>query len=80
MEAVDAIKPGMTRGDLLTVFTEEGGISTRVHRTYVYRSCPYIKVDVDFAPVTNPNDWLTEMSDDKILKISRPYLQYRIMD
>jgi|SRR5271155_849850 len=80
IDAVDAIKPGMTRGDLLTIFTDEGGIFTRAHRTYVYRPCVYIKVDVDFAPVTNPDAWLTEMSGDKILKISKPYLQYRIMD
>jgi len=80
METIDAIKPGMTRADLLTVFTVEGGISTRARRTYVYRLCPYIKVEVDFTPVTNPDDRLTEMSDDKILKLSRPYLQYSVTD
>jgi putative aminopeptidase FrvX len=80
MEAIDAIKPGMTRADLLTVFTVESGISTRARRTYVYRLCPYIKVEVDFTPVTNPDDRLTEMSDDKILKLSRPYLQYSVTD
>ena len=80
MERIDAIKVGMTRADLLTVFTVEGGISTRARRTYVYRSCPYIKVEVDFKAVTNPDDRLTEMSDDKILKLSRPYLQYSVMD
>jgi hypothetical protein len=80
MEAISAIKPGMTRADLLTVFTEEGGISTRDHRTYVYGLCPFVKVEVDFAPVTNPNDRITEMSDDKIRKISPPYLQYSVMD
>jgi hypothetical protein len=42
--------------------------------------CPYIKVEVDFKAVTNPDDRLTEMSDDKILTLSRPYLQYRVMD
>lgn len=80
METIDAIKPGMTRADLLTVFTVEGGISTRARRTYVYKLCPYIKVEVDFKAVTNPADRLTEMSDDKILTLSRPYLQYRVMD
>jgi hypothetical protein len=80
METIDAIKPGMTRADLLTVFTVEGGISTRARRTYVYKLCPYIKVEVDFKAVTNPDDRLTEMSDDKMLTLSRPYLQYRVMD
>ena len=80
METLDTLKPGMTRADILTVFTEEGGLSWRTHRTYVYRLCPYIKVDFDFAPVTNPDDRQTEMSDDKILKMSRPYLQYSVAD
>jgi hypothetical protein len=80
MEAIDTIKPGMTRADLLAVFTEEGGLSWRVHRTYIYRWCPYIKVDFDFAPVTNPDDPQTEMSKDKILKMSRPYLEYSMAD
>jgi hypothetical protein len=43
-----SIKPGMTRADLQKVFTTEGGISMRVQRTYVYRNCPYCKVDVEF--------------------------------
>ena len=43
------IKSGMTRAELLKVFTTEGGLSTATHRTFVYRGCPYIKVDVDFT-------------------------------
>src|SRR6267378_8709926 len=43
------IKPGMTRSDLLKVFTTEGGLSTRTHRTYVLKQCPTIKVDVEFS-------------------------------
>jgi hypothetical protein len=39
-----------------------------------------VKVDVEFTPITNPVDHLTELSNDKILKISRPYLQYSIAD
>ena len=45
---------GMTRADLLKVFTTEGGLSTGLNRTYVYRECQYIKVDVDFEPVGRP--------------------------
>jgi hypothetical protein len=82
MRSISTIKPGMTRKDLSTVFTEEGGISTRARKTYVYKHCPYIKVDVEFSPAdldTNP-DALTENSEDKIVKISRPYLEYSHMD
>jgi hypothetical protein len=45
---IEKIRPGMKRKDLLTVFTTEGGISTRTQRTYVYKDCPYVKVTVNF--------------------------------
>src|SRR5437667_276712 len=75
-----SVKPGMTRNDLLRVFTIEGGLSNRLHRTYVYKRCPYIKVAVEFEAVGNPEDILTEMPADKIEKISTPFLQYSVMD
>jgi hypothetical protein len=82
MRSISTVKPGMTRKDLFTVLTTEGGLSTRTRRTYVYKRCPYIKIDVEFSPGdndTNP-DALTENSEDRILKISRPYLEYSHMD
>jgi hypothetical protein len=74
------IRPGMTRGDLARVFTTEGGISTRTRHTYVLKQCPYIKVDVEFAAVSKEQDSLTELPDDKIVKISKPYLDYSHVD
>lgn len=76
----------MTRADLLKVFTTEGGISTGLHRTYVSRDCPFFKVDVDFRAVGRPDRdgegrvTLIEDRRDIIVKISRPYLQFRILD
>jgi hypothetical protein len=67
----------MTREDLLGVFTTEGGISTRRQRTYVHKQCPYVKVDVKFAPFGTGE---AESSKDRILEISRPYLQMSIRD
>ena len=80
MDSIQTVKPGMTRNDLLRVFTIEGGLSNRLHRTYVYKRCPYIKVAVEFEAVGNPEDILTEMPADKIEKISTPFLQYSVMD
>jgi len=82
MRSFATIKPGMTRRDLFSVFTEEGGLSTRTQRRYVYKHCPYIKVDVEFshADIDASPDATTENPDDKIVKISRPYLEYSIMD
>jgi len=86
LKEMETIKVGMTRADLLKVFTTEGGLSTGLQRTYVYRDCPYIKVDVEFEPVGRPardlNGRVTLEEDrrDKITKISRPYLEWSIMD
>jgi hypothetical protein len=74
------IKPGMTRKDLLRVYTVEGGLSTRTHRTYVLKGCPGIKVDVEFVPVGNVPDGLIESPNYQILKLSKPYLDYSHMD
>jgi hypothetical protein len=76
---LSSIKVGMTRGELLKVFMEEGGISSRTWRTYVYRKCGYVKVDVEFAPAGNDSGG-HEQPDDRITKISRPYLQFAVMD
>ena len=65
----------MSRADLLKVFTEEGGLSTRTWRRYVYRECLYIKVDVEFEPAGNTEDKLPERPTDKITKISKPFLE-----
>ncbi len=86
LKRIDTIKPGMTRGALLTVFTTEGGISTGLQRTYVSRDCPYFKVDVEFQAVGRPSRdgggraTLVEDARDIIVKISRPYLQFTIAD
>lgn len=72
------IKPGMTRKDLNALFTTEGGLVAipPVHRTFVSRDCPYFKVDVDFELVASPG----EDPRDTIVKVSRPYLQFSIMN
>jgi hypothetical protein len=79
LEQMLTIKPGMTRIELLTLFTTEGGISWRLWRTYASRRCPLFKVDVVLKAVGEP-DTEDEGDDDIILKISRPYLQFTIAD
>jgi hypothetical protein len=83
---MQAIQPGMTRKDLLVVFTTEGGLSTGLRRTYVSQECPYFKVDVEFQAVGRPNrdreGRVTLVEDDRdiIVKLSSPFLQFNVMD
>ena len=86
LQKMQTIQPGMTRKDLLRVFTTEGGLSTALRRTYVSQECPYFKVDVEFEAVGRPNRdeegrvTLVEDNRDVIVKVSKPYLQFSIMD
>ena len=74
------IKPGMPRAELLKVFATEGGLSTARHRTYVYRGCPYIMIDVEFTPSEPGQNVLEERPTDIISKVSKPYLDWSIID
>jgi hypothetical protein len=76
---MQGIKVGMTREELLKVFMEEGGISNRRWRRYVYRKCGYIKVDVEFSPA-NDEGGQKESPEDRITKISQPFLEWSIRD
>jgi hypothetical protein len=86
LKEMQKIKVGMKRADLLKVFTTEGGLATGLNRTYVYRDCSYIKVDVEFEPVGRPardtegRVTLVEANEDVIKKISKPYLEWMVAD
>jgi hypothetical protein len=86
LEKMETIKPGMTRADLLKAFRTEGGLSTRLLRTFVSRDCPYFKVDVEFKAATRPDidntgfvNWV-EDNRDIIVKVSKPYMQLTVTD
>jgi len=85
LKDVSSVQAGMSRADLLRVFTTEGGISTRDEQRYVYRRCPYIKVRVNFRrPADADDDWggasEAEWTGDIIQSISKPFLEYPIAD
>lgn len=85
LDRMDTIKPGMTRERLLTVFTTEGGLSTRDQQTYVSSDCPFFKVNVTFRPFNPTYDHegrldLFKDGRDTILTISQPYVAYSVMD
>ena len=60
----------MTRKDLHSTFTMEGDMSTREQQTYVYKDCPYIKVNVVFS-YTGATE-----AEDRIVSVSPPYLAF----
>jgi len=83
---IETVKVGMTRGQLLALFDTEGGVFSGLRRTYVYRRCPTIKVDVESEAVGRPSRdaegrvTMVESDQDLIMKMSRPYLAPAVID
>ena len=80
LKDTSSIQSGMTRADLLRVFSPEGGLATRDGQQFVYRRCPYIKVVVNFhKPDDADMDWGNapegEWNGDVILSVSKPFLE-----
>lgn len=80
LKDMESIQVGMTREQLLTVFTTEGGISTPTQRRYVYKGCPLFKVDVEFQTRKDASGRVVESPDDVITKISKPFIERGITD
>jgi hypothetical protein len=80
LRRIQKIRPGMHRSDLEKIFTTEGGLSTRTWRRYVLSECRYIKVDVQFKAATDKPEDIKEDPNDIITSISKPYLQWNILD
>ncbi|HSA92808.1 MAG TPA: hypothetical protein VLE48_07340 [Terriglobales bacterium] len=79
LEAAKKLKPGMLRADIEKDFQLDGGVSFRTQGRYLFRKCPYIKIDVNFdlegateTPILSPKD--------RIASVSRPYLEYPFAD
>jgi hypothetical protein len=72
------LKPGTTRTELLKHFSVQGGILNASKASFKYNHCPYIKVDVEFN-LTNPNQG-TQSLTDTIKSISKPYLDWEVID
>jgi hypothetical protein len=79
------VRPGMSRSQLMTVFSTEGGLSTALQRTFVSRDCPFFKADVTFHRAAAEQSGsrealLWELDNDVISTISQLYLQFSIYD
>ncbi|MGH9496765.1 MAG: hypothetical protein ACRD3B_17335 [Candidatus Sulfotelmatobacter sp.] len=77
MQSIATIKPGMTRRQMLRLLTSEGGLYSRREGRYVYKQCPLIKVTVKFEPIDEGMDF---NPGDKIVEISKPFLEFAIAD
>jgi hypothetical protein len=80
LREIQTIKPGMTREELLKVLQGEGGLSSPTTQRFAHRDCPYIKVDVKFEALRDAEGRAKESPKDKITTISKPFLEWPIID
>ena len=73
-------KPGDSRVQLERSFELDGGLQVSSNSRYVFKKCPYIKVDVEFSKQGMGNGASAFLPDDKIVNISRLYLEYPVGD
>lgn len=80
MKQIQTVQPGMKRKEMEKVLTTEGGLYSPTTGHYVSRECPYFKVDVEFAAKRGKDGRMFSGAEDKITKVSRPYMEWEIDD
>ena len=74
LAVVNSYQAGMTRAQLLERFSPTLGLSSASHGRFVINSNWCIKVEVEFSVTTDGDGRSVFGPDDRIIKISRPYL------
>jgi hypothetical protein len=75
-----SIKEGMTVADLQKVFTEDGGLQSPQSLRYIWKSCMWIKIDVEFEIPEGVIRQYPPNPNLRIKKVSKPYLEQMILD
>jgi hypothetical protein len=80
LKQIQTVQPGMKRKEMQKVLTTEGGLYSPSTGHYVSRECPYFKVDVEFKTGRERDGRAVAGPDDRIVRISQPYMQWQIID
>lgn len=82
LQAVNGIQRGMKRRDLEKEFRLDGGpiFNSVAYQIYVYRPCPYIKVEVGFERVDDKGNWAMGGPNDVVKYVAHPFIDYPVMD
>jgi hypothetical protein len=78
----EAIKPGMTRGEVEKKFHLDGGLQGVSPMRFVHPAAKHFKVDVEFDFKRNAADQGRAITskDDKVTRVSKPYLERPYLD
>jgi len=79
LKAVQELAPGSSRALLEQKFEVDGGMQFPGNSRYLFRQCPYVKIDVEFQG-DGIKDRAALLPTDKIVRVSKPYLEYPSSD
>ena len=77
--AAKGLDPGKTRADVEANFEMDGGLQTTDTVRYVFKNCRAIQILVRFEG-DEPGRPAAALPTDRIVTVSRPYLEYQAMD
>ncbi len=75
LQETGKLKSGITRDKVEVTFVLDGGMQFGRTSRYSFRKCPSIKVDVEFS-----GSRADSSPTDRIVKVSRPYLELPAYD
>jgi hypothetical protein len=78
--AFSAIKPGMTRIEVMRLFPQDGGLITPSYARFLHSGAKCIKVDVKFTCKRDSEGRAIFSPNDRVESISLPYFQRQIFD
>jgi hypothetical protein len=78
----ESIKPGMTRGEIEKKFMWDGGLQGASPFRFTHPECRYFKIDVEFDLKRDEKDQNRTLwsPDDKVTKVSKPYIESPVTD
>jgi hypothetical protein len=82
LEDFETVKAGMTRREVETKLTMDGGLQGVSPVRFTHPTCPYFKIDVEFDFQKNPADQNRAVwgKDDKVIRASKPYIERPFFD
>lgn len=79
LDAATRIEVGMKRRELNAGFLLEGGMQFRTNGRYIYRNCQYIKIEVEFDPISSGEPHVFS-AEDRISQVSKLFIGYPVKD
>jgi hypothetical protein len=82
LKAFESITNGMTRAEVEGKFTLDGGLQSASPARFLHPNSPYLKVNVEFdfkRDAADQNRAVTS-KDDKVVRVSKPYVERPFLD